>query len=219
LRLKNKNTTRPGKSAVRLPLYLALLWVIGSTACMLPIPKPEPEVLPNEVNLAPILELETPAQFEEDIEQVIDVEYLAASPAVTLEPPPLNTKSELEYLYWAEHQNKSTTVSVDIQIYADVEKAKKRFKERCTLFDDPLYATGSGRNQGGVYQYCIPYLEQQQGGPESFYALYDSYSYIGLNIQKGNMLILIDEQTRTPDRTVTNAAIEQLAEAMRRKLP
>ena len=187
---------------------------------MLPIPKPDPEILPNEVHLAPILELETPAQFDEDIEHVIDIDYLASSPAVTFDSPTLNIKNDLDYFYRTEHQNQTVSISVYIWIYPNSEKAKKRFKERCTLFDDPHYATGSGQNQGGDYQYCIPYLEQQQGGPESFYALYDIYSYIGLNIQKGNMLIFIDEQTRTPeDRTVTNAAIEQLAEAMRRKLP
>jgi hypothetical protein len=40
-----------------------------------------------------------------------------------------------------------------------------------------------------------------------------------LVIQKGNFVAVISERTETPDRTVTNAAIEQLAEAMRRKLP
>lgn len=171
--------------------------------------KPPPLFIPNDVDLNPLINLTWPAHVD-NISDLVDTTKLDHQRFVLEEA---ERDIYLRYTYKADR----VYLVITMWAFKDEIDAISTFHHDCDLLGKGIYLSGSGVTNQVKYQYCIPYLDVQRGGPEVGFVAGNSYICWGLALQKGNVAISIDEFTETLDRKPINEAIRQLADAMTMK--
>lgn len=169
-------------------------------------PPPTPVLLTNDINLTPLLNVKFKPKAE-TFEESINLELLKKSPAVSF-PSAFQTlqKNDLYYQYQVTDTSGLVT-NIDISVFFQGSKVVYP----STYCNKNSYFSEISKENN--FSYCISYLTQGRGGPDSFYQLYDYYEgYI--HIQTEFLDIAISEWTQNTDRQAINEAIEQLAKIM-----
>jgi hypothetical protein len=169
-------------------------------------PPPTPVLLANDINLTPLLNVKFEPKAD-TFEESINLELLKNSPFVSF-PPAFQTipKNDLYYQYIVTDTSGLVT-NIDISVFFQ----DSNIVYPSTYCNQNNYFSEFSKENN--FSYCISYLTQGRGGPDSFYQLYDYY--VGfVHIQKEFLDITISEWTQNTDRQAINDAIEQLAKIM-----
>ncbi len=194
----------------------AILCILLLTSCNLHIEGPPRTYFENTIDITPLLDVPVPSTVT-SLGEIIDFSKLENNERIEIE---LNREQLLEFNYASLTQN-NVLDTVDFFI---IIQEPRRLEERpelvdenfniCTDEPERIYLSANGEENGVPYQYCIPRIVQQQGGPETLWRTYDSYYASTAVVRRANMFIYISEDSKDDlNSDVVNQAIIDLAEA------
>lgn len=188
---------------IAVAIVLPILWLLMTgwyfaTAATLPQPTPTPHLLPNSIEIQPLLDLyfvPTQATFEDSLQ----IALLKNSPHISF-PAAAQTpsKDDLHYLY------SSTTpagllTSIEFSLLYNPEKTA----QNCTI--PHIYVSNKREYEVNPYSYCVSYLQSFPDTPGYFSSI---------EIQKPGLTILINEQSQTTDRQTIHEALQLLVQVL-----
>lgn len=163
-----------------------------------------PITYPNEVDLSPLFNLKIPNDMGQVATETVDFENLNLLPDLNMLVPGYKIEERFNFNYQISDANFGT-VAFDVYIFLEdsIKSAKWRTRKMCTR---PIYLSNIDSEDEEVY--CITHLVQTQSESNGTDEIYKG----NIAVQKGNLVISIEEQTNTLDRTLMNEAIKQISE-------
>lgn len=162
---------------------------------------PTPDLYNNDVDLSPIMNLELPEYMGLVVTDVVDIEALKLFPHQRFEYPSPTMPKFITLTY--------PDFALQIGLEATPDWATDDIKLFCGGYD--IY-------QSNLYlpeeqdKYCISHLRQTNSHPNFLVPSQPTGNYAGVvNLQRGNLVILINQYTQTTDPISLNEAIKQLA--------
>lgn len=130
----------------------------------------------------------------------------------------LPDKKSFEFHVFGSKIIEEDTPRIDVSlVLANDETSAIDFFKGATCMRKP-YLAGEGNIDGVYYHYCVPYLTPYYKITDSPIQEYNRWQYYGLIIQKGNLLITVNEKAVEPDRTLINSLIGEITDMIKFQL-